>query len=64
MKIIKKDFADLTGTMALFIIPLLSYILQKVAGVIIPSKEWYWWVVILFAFILYILVNFKIVKNN
>ncbi len=64
MKIIKKDYVNPIPSMNLWTIPLLTYLLQKAVGYINPNKEWYWYVGISLAFILWLIINFKIVKNK
>jgi hypothetical protein len=49
--------------MNVWIIPTFTYMLQKSLGVIKPDKEWYWYVGISFAVLLWLVVNFKIVKK-
>jgi hypothetical protein len=64
MKITKRIFANPLLTMNVWIIPTFTYMLQKSLGVIRPDKEWYWYVGISFAVLLWLAVNFKIVKNK
>jgi len=64
MKIVKREFINLTTTMNIWLIPTTCYVLQKMVGIIIPSREWIWWVGILFAVLVWLGINFKIVKNK
>jgi hypothetical protein len=50
--------------MNIWLIPTTCYVLQKMVGVVIPSREWIWWVGILFAVLVWLGINFKIVKNK
>jgi len=64
MKIVKREFINLTTTMNFWLIPTKCYLLQKMVGIVIPSREWIWWVGILFAVLVWLVVNFKIVKDK
>jgi hypothetical protein len=64
MKIVKREFINLTTTMNIWLIPTMCYLLQKMLGIVIPSREWIWWVGILFAVLVWLGINFKIVKNK
>ena len=64
IKVIKRKHVSPTTTMNIWLIPTMCYLLQKSMGVIIPSREWIWWVGILIAVSIWLGVNFKIVKNK
>ena len=64
MKIVKRKRVDLAKTMNIWFIPTMSYLLQKLSGVIIPNMEWIWWVGISFTVLVWLGINFKIVKNK
>jgi hypothetical protein len=64
IKVIKRKHVSPTKTMNIWLIPTMCYLLQKMLGIIIPSKEWYWWVGILIAVSIWLGINFKIVKNK
>ena len=64
MKIVKRESVSLAKTMNIWFIPTMCYLLQKMGGVIIPSREWIWWVGILIALSIWLGINFKIVKNK
>jgi len=64
MKITKRNFVNPVTTVNIWFIPTFAYVLQKVLGIINPDKEWYWYVGISFAVLLWLVVNFKIVKNK
>ncbi len=64
MKIVKREFVSLAKTMNIWFIPTMCYLLQKMGGVIIPSREWIWWVGIPFTVLVWLVINFKIVKNK
>ena len=64
MKLIKRQFGSPIITMNIWLIPTLSYVLQKSLGVIISDKEWYWWLCISLALLGWMTFNFKLVKNK
>ena len=64
MKIVKREFINLGGTMNIWLIPTTCYLLQKMVGIVIPSREWIWWVGILLTVLIWLGINFKIVKNK
>ena len=64
MKIVKRESVSMAKTMNIWFIPTMCYLLQKMMGVIIPSREWIWWVVIPFTVLVWLVINFKIVKNK
>lgn len=64
MKIVKREFISLGGTMNIWLIPTMCYLLQKMLGIVIPSREWIWWVGILLTVLIWLGINFKIVKNK
>ena len=62
MKIVKRDFAQPSRSVTLWLIPTLSYFIQKVGGVQFNEYEYVWWVVILVMVVLWGLINWKIKK--
>jgi hypothetical protein len=64
IKVIKRKHVSPTKTMNIWLIPTMCYLLQKMLGIVIPSREWIWWVGILIAVSVWLVVNFKIVKNK
>jgi hypothetical protein len=64
MKIVKREFNSLQESMNIWLIPTSCYLAQKIMGIVIPNREWIWWVVILLAVLVWLAVNFKIVKNK
>ena len=64
MKIVKREFINLTTTMNIWLIPTTCYLLQKMVGIVIPSREWIWWVGIFIAVSIWLGINYKIVKNK
>ena len=64
IKVIKRKHVSPTKTMNIWLIPTMCYLLQKMLGIVIPSREWIWWVGILFAVFVWLGINFKIVKNK
>ena len=64
MKIVKRGFFHPSKTMNIWLIPTMCYLLQKWMGIVIPSREWIWWVGILIAVSIWLGINFKIVKNK
>lgn len=64
MRIIKRDYSYLALSINIWTIPLFTYLLQKSSGVINPNREWYWYVAISLTFVLWLRLNYKIVKNK
>jgi hypothetical protein len=64
MKIVKREFISLGGTINIWLIPTTCYLLQKMVGIVIPSREWIWLVGILLTVLIWLGINFKIVKNK
>lgn len=64
MKITKRKSASPIQTMAIFVIPAMTYIFQNLMGIINPDREWIWWVAIPSMFVLWFVVNFKIKKQD
>jgi hypothetical protein len=61
MKIVKRNFANLAGSISIWLIPMLSYLFGKVGGVEY-HREWIWWVGIPTLILGWLLLNFKIKK--
>jgi hypothetical protein len=65
MKIKKRDFSNPWRTMNIWYIPTCTYLILKLGlGDIAPDKEWYWWIGISIAVLIWLTLNFKIVKND
>jgi hypothetical protein len=64
MNIIRRDFTSPVQTLTLPLIPAMTYILQKAVGITKPEKEWYWWVAIGIACLIWFAVNFKMTKKD
>ena len=62
MKIIKKDFASPILSLNIWMIPALSYLIQKVGGVGFNEYEWVWWAGIPTLVLIWLVINFKIKK--
>jgi hypothetical protein len=62
MKIIKKDFASPILSLNIWMIPVLSYLIQKVGGVEFNEYEWVWWAGIPTLVLIWLVINFKIKK--
>lgn len=62
MKLIKRSFANPISTMNIWIIPTLTYALQRSLGMIQADREWNWWFCISLAFLGWMTFNFKVVK--
>jgi hypothetical protein len=60
MKIIKRELARPSASLTLWIIPLMSYVIQKVGGVKMNDLEWIWWVGIPSMFTLWFFLNWKL----
>lgn len=63
-KIKLRRFSNLLGSTTLFLIPLLIYTSGKMSGAQYNEMEWLWALVISCLFILWVVINFKIVKNE
>ena len=64
MKITKRRSASPIQTMAIFVIPAMTYIFQKSMGIINPDREWRWGIGITALVVLWFVVNFKIKKQD
>ena len=62
MKIIKKNFASPILSLNIWMIPALSYLIQKVGGVEFNEYEWVWWAAIPTLVLIWLVINFKIKK--
>jgi hypothetical protein len=62
MKIVKRDFTQPLGSVNLWLIPTLSYLIQKVKGVQYNEYEYVWWVTISSLVLIWGLINWKIKK--
>jgi hypothetical protein len=62
MKIIKRDFARPSHNFTLWLIPTLTYLIQKVGGMQFNEYEYVWWVAIPSLICLWGLINWKIKK--
>lgn len=51
-------------TSPLWGIALFSYIMVKGMGVIIPEREWIWWIALPSLFMIWVIMNWKIVKDG
>ena len=64
MRIVKRSFASQPiGSMTLWLIPTMSYILGKFGGTNY-QKEWIWWVIIPILILVWFLLNWKIKKTK
>ncbi len=62
MRIAKRDFGRPIATAPLWVVPTISYIMQKGIGITMNNLEWLWWVTIPSMFVLWLAINYKIVK--
>ena len=64
MKIRKRDeWSDPKLSMVIWLIPTMGYLLNKMAGIIIPGREWLWFVTIPMLFMTWFMINFVITKK-
>lgn len=63
MKINKRKNTNLTNSSMLWLLPTLTYGFQKLNGVTFHN-EYLWWIVIPVLFVIWLLINFKIIKKN
>ena len=63
MKITKRaGHQSPTGTMTIWLVPIISYLLQKLWGINFKQYECVWWIVIPILFIVWFTFNFKVIK--
>ena len=63
MKITKRvGYQSPTGTMTIWLIPTISYLLQKLGGMQFNQYEYVWWIVIPVLFVVWFILNFKLTK--
>lgn len=61
MKIVKRSlYSNPTGSMTIWLIPTMSYLMQKAGGMQFNKYEWIWWVGIPTLILGWLLLNFKI----
>lgn len=63
MKLQKRDWARPLNTITVFMIPLITYLILKFSGHKM-HKEWLWWITIPILIIIWLLINFKFVRNK
>ena len=64
MQIVRRKGISPFTTMNLWLIPTLTYVLQKSVGAIRPDREWIWFVGLPIVFSIWVLINFKFQKNK
>lgn len=65
MKITKRKEVCGICTSSIWWIPTITYLIFKVIGDNIkPEREWIWWVAIPTMFLVWVLINYKIKRNN
>jgi hypothetical protein len=64
MKFIKRELACPFCTASLWWIPIMTYFIMKMNNILSPRKEWIWWVVIPTMFLIWVLLNWKIINKN
>jgi len=63
MKITKRNwYSSPLLTINIWLIPTLSYLIQKIGGVQFNEYEWVWYAGTLLLFIVWFILNFKITK--
>jgi hypothetical protein len=63
MKISKRaEHQSPTGTMTIWLVPTISYLLQKLWGINFKQYECVWWIVIPILFTVWFTFNFKVTK--
>jgi hypothetical protein len=64
MRILKRNPNTSVGsTINLWLIPMLAYLFEKVAGMTFNEYEFIWWIAIPIFFISWLIINFKIVNE-
>ena len=65
MKITKRKEICSICSSSIWWIPTITYLIFKVMGDIIkPDREWVWWIFIPTMFLGWVLINYKIKRNN
>jgi hypothetical protein len=64
MKLQKRKFATPITSVAIWAIPLFSYLIQKSIGIISQGKDWYWFFCISLAFLAWLTLNFKLTNTK
>ena len=64
IKITRRVFSNLIGSMSLWIIPLINYVLIKSITEKNVDREWIIWMLLPSLFIIWFFINFKIEKRN
>jgi hypothetical protein len=65
MKLVRRNkYINPLSTVSLWGVSLFLYIRFKSMGVIIPEREWTWWVLIPSLFMVWVIMNWKIVKDK
>ena len=62
MKIVRREFTQPSSSFTLWLIPTLSYLIQKVGGVQFNEYEYLWWIAIPSLVLGWGLLNWKIKK--
>lgn len=63
MKIVRRNkHLSIMSTAHLFVIPTMTYISQKLAGVQHNKYEFVWWIALPLLFIMWFMLNFKLNK--
>jgi hypothetical protein len=63
MRLVKRgDYVNPLASITIWLIPTFFYTIQKMLRIIIPEREWMWWVMIPTTFIIWVLLNWKIKK--
>jgi hypothetical protein len=65
MKLVRRNkYINPIASIPLWGVSLFSYIMVKGMGIIIPEREWIWWVFIPSLFMVWVIMNWKIVKDK
>jgi hypothetical protein len=65
MKVVRRNKQiNPLSTMSLWVTSLVAYIMTKRLGICNPEREWIWWVAIPSLFMVWVIINWKIVKDE
>lgn len=65
MKLVRRNkYINPIPSTPLWGVSLFMYIMVKSMGIIIPEREWIWWGVIPSLFVVWVIMNWKIVRDE
>ena len=65
MKIVRRNsYIHPASTCSVWVIPSITYLIQKLVGLEFNEREYVWWIGIPAVFIFWFIINFKIAKQQ